>query len=196
MNYKLGKYCILLAVHHPPNRLKTPISYVVTGFDVNVLVGSCLIGMLSSVYGLRNTQQMNASLNKVEIYSFIPLFSLHVYFSTSLSAIPFSHSVCCCFCYLDRFFVRRKISNYNHLQADQKLMGLCANISVHTNGARRLLTTFVSITLAYIGMMLGKRFFIFPKVAHTSVPLCHSNDNARYSEAQSDGKTLLKPIHQ
>lgn len=65
--------------HHPPNRLKTPISYVVTGFDVNVLVGSCLIGMLSSVFGLRNTQQMNASLNKVEIYSFVPFFIRYIF---------------------------------------------------------------------------------------------------------------------
>lgn len=65
----------------------------------------------------------------------------------------------------------KKNSNYNHLQADQKLEGLCANISVHTNAARRLLTTFVSIVYVYIGTMLGKRFFIFPKAA---TPASHS----------------------
>ncbi|XP_031629035.1 gustatory receptor for sugar taste 43a-like [Contarinia nasturtii] len=85
-----------------PLRLKTATQKVVTSFDVNVLVGCCLIAMLTGVYGLQNTQQMNASLNK----------------------------------------------------ADQKLMGLCENISLHTLGARRLLTTFVSIVYVYICSML------------------------------------------
>lgn len=57
MNYKLCKHSLV--------RLKSSISKVVTGFDVNILVGCCIIGMCSSVYGLQNTQQMNASLNKV-----------------------------------------------------------------------------------------------------------------------------------
>lgn len=134
-------------------------------------------------YAIRN-KWMPAWIRWKFIHSFLFFLSMFI-FLPHCQPFHFSHSVFCCFCYLDRFFVWRKISNYNHLQADQKLMGLCANISVHTNGARRLLTTFVSIALAYIGMMLGKRFFIFPKVAHTPVPLCHSNDNARYSEPQS-----------
>lgn len=45
--------------------MKDATSIVVTGFDVNVLVGTCIIGMLSSVFGLRNTKQMNVSLLKV-----------------------------------------------------------------------------------------------------------------------------------
>lgn len=61
------------------NRLKTSTSRVVTGFDVNILVGSCLIGMLSSVFGLRNTQQMNASLNKVISSSHNLLFSFFLF---------------------------------------------------------------------------------------------------------------------
>lgn len=39
-------------------------------------------------------------------------------------------------------------------------MGLCANISLHTNTARRLVTTFVSIVYVYIGSMLGKHFLV------------------------------------
>lgn len=60
MNYKLDKYLYAFM-----NRLKTSTARVVTGFDVNILVGSCIIGMLASVSGLRNTQQMNDNLNKV-----------------------------------------------------------------------------------------------------------------------------------
>ncbi|XP_055306380.1 gustatory receptor for sugar taste 43a-like isoform X2 [Sitodiplosis mosellana] len=86
-----------------PIRLKTATARVVTGFDVNILVSSCLISMFTGVFGLHNTQQMNVSLNK----------------------------------------------------ADEKLMGLCASISMHTNGARRLLTTFVSIVYVYICTMLA-----------------------------------------
>lgn len=71
MNYKLGKYLFAFM-----NRLKTATSRVVTGFDVNILVSSCLISMFTSVFGLRNTQQMNYSLNKV-----ICLDSMRFFFS-------------------------------------------------------------------------------------------------------------------
>lgn len=46
-------------------RMKTPTSKVVTGFDVNVVVSSCFIGMLTSVFGLQNAQLMNYRLRKV-----------------------------------------------------------------------------------------------------------------------------------
>lgn len=52
------------------NSMKTATTKVVMGFDVNILVSCCLTGMLSSVFGLRNTQQMNASLNRVRFRIF------------------------------------------------------------------------------------------------------------------------------
>lgn len=130
--------------------MKTPISRVVTGFDVNVLVGSCLIGMLSSVYGLRNTQQMNASLNKVKMKFFC--FPFLTTFPANFCAVRWNDKA--------KHFLEAKIFVIKILQADQKLTGLCASISVHTACARRLLTTFVSIVYVYIGSMLGKHFHL------------------------------------
>lgn len=45
--------------------MNTPTSRVVTGLDVNVVVGSCLVGMLSSIFNLRNTQEINQRLKEV-----------------------------------------------------------------------------------------------------------------------------------
>lgn len=154
MNYKLVKHLNLL------NRLKTPISRVVTGFDVNVLVGSCLIGMLSSVYGLRNTQQMNASLNKVKIEFFDPIFFFVLFFQFLRCQREIWEN------FLEGIILIKI------LQADQKLTGLCASIPVHTTCSRRLLTTFVSIVYVYIGSMLGKHFHLQSSVRALSPPNC------------------------
>lgn len=45
--------------------MKSPTSLVVTVLDINVVVGSCFVGMLSSVFGLRNAQLINYRLKKV-----------------------------------------------------------------------------------------------------------------------------------
>lgn len=110
-------------------RLKTPTSRVVTSFDVNVLVSSCFIGMLSSVYGLRNTQEMNASLNKVQTIIFAHSLSSQCVVTrlrhkslVLLHLIPLkdvfpSHFIphfvsihrFCCVCRIIRIFLYRKI---------------------------------------------------------------------------------------
>lgn len=45
--------------------MNSPTSRVVTGLDVNVVVGSCLVGMLSSIFNLCNTQKINQRLKEV-----------------------------------------------------------------------------------------------------------------------------------
>lgn len=44
-------------------RMKTPTSRVVIEFDINVLVFSCVVGMLCGIFGLKKTQKLNALLN-------------------------------------------------------------------------------------------------------------------------------------
>lgn len=68
------------------NRVAGGTSAVVFICDVNVLVLTCLIGLFFSVFGIRNTKEMNDNLDKVRKSAKLLLF-------LSEKILSLSHSV-------------------------------------------------------------------------------------------------------
>lgn len=57
-------------------RMTTPTNTIITFVDVNIVVGSCFIGVFTSVFGLKNVQLLNERLRRVDrVESIMPRHS-------------------------------------------------------------------------------------------------------------------------
>lgn len=52
------------------NRMRSTTSKIATAFDVNVVVASCLFGVISGSFGYRQMQEVNRRLKEVRLSGF------------------------------------------------------------------------------------------------------------------------------